>query len=114
MFSWRAISSNNISLWFLVIPNRSVRAVRNLLLACSIDAVADSRFLTAAPVGMTMCREEGIRGDRVRKADFYNSRRPSIAFSIVISSVYSMSLPTGIPIAMRVTFTPMRLICCER
>lgn len=45
---------------------------------------------------------------------FYISLRPSIAFSIVISSVYSMSLPTGIPIAMRVTFTPTRLSCCER
>jgi hypothetical protein len=42
------------------------------------------------------------------------SRRPSMAFSIVISSVYSMSLPTGIPIAMRVTLTPARLSCCER
>ena len=44
----------------------------------------------------------------------YISRRPSIAFSIVISSVYSMSLPTGIPMAMRVTFTPARLSCCDR
>ena len=44
----------------------------------------------------------------------YSSRRPSIAFSIVISSVYSMSLPTGMPMAMRVTFTPARLRCCER
>ena len=37
------------------------------------------------------------------------SRRPSMAFSMVISSVYSMSLPTGMPIAMRVTFTPAAL-----
>jgi hypothetical protein len=44
----------------------------------------------------------------------YISLRPSIAFSIVISSVYSMSLPTGMPMAMRVTFTPARLSCCER
>ncbi len=44
----------------------------------------------------------------------YSSRRPSIAFSIVISSVYSMSLPTGMPMAMRVTFTPTRLSCWER
>ena len=29
-----------------------------------------------------------------------------MAFSMVISSVYSMSLPTGMPIAMRVTFSP--------
>ena len=42
------------------------------------------------------------------------SLRPSMAFSIVISSVYSMSLPTGIPIAMRVILTPARLSCCER
>ena len=41
----------------------------------------------------------------------YSSRRPSMAFSIVISSVYSMSLPTGIPVAMRVTFTPRGLSC---
>ncbi len=39
----------------------------------------------------------------------YISLRPSIAFSIVISSVYSMSLPTGMPMAMRVTFTPAAL-----
>ena len=39
------------------------------------------------------------------------SRRPSIALSMVISSVYSMSLPTGIPMAMRVTFTPDRFSC---
>ena len=33
---------------------------------------------------------------------------------MVISSVYSMSLPTGMPMAMRVTFTPARLSCWER
>lgn len=44
----------------------------------------------------------------------YMSRRPSMAFSMVISSVYSMSLPTGIPIAMRVTLTPARFNCCAR
>jgi len=44
----------------------------------------------------------------------YNSRRPSMAFNIVISSVYSMSLPTGIPIAIRVTFNPCRFNCCDR
>ena len=36
----------------------------------------------------------------------YTSRLPSIARSIVISSAYSRSLPTGTPIAMRVTLTP--------
>lgn len=44
----------------------------------------------------------------------YNSRRPSIDFSMVISSAYSMSLPTGIPIAMRVTLSPARRNCPER
>ena len=38
----------------------------------------------------------------------YSSRRPSMALSMVISSAYSMSLPTGIPIAMRVTLSPAR------
>jgi len=37
---------------------------------------------------------------------FYKSRRPSIAFSIVTSSAYSKSAPTGIPTPMRVTRTP--------
>ncbi len=36
----------------------------------------------------------------------YISRRPSMAFSMVTSSVYSMSLPTGMPMAMRVTRSP--------
>ena len=48
------------------------------------------------------------------RTKFYISRRPSIAFSIVISSVYSISLPTGMPMAMRVTLTPPRRSCCER
>jgi hypothetical protein len=43
-----------------------------------------------------------------REAEYQSSRRPSIAFSIVISSAYSMSLPTGIPIAIRVTLSPAR------
>ena len=42
------------------------------------------------------------------EAKYQSSRRPSIAFSIVISSAYSMSLPTGIPIAIRVTLSPAR------
>ena len=41
----------------------------------------------------------------------YISRRPSIAFSMVTSSVYSMSLPTGTPMAMRVTRNPFLLNC---
>jgi len=36
----------------------------------------------------------------------YISRRPSMAFHMVTSSANSMSLPTGIPMAIRVTFTP--------
>ncbi len=39
----------------------------------------------------------------------YTSRRPSIALFIVTSSAYSRSLPTGTPIAMRVTRTPSGL-----
>ena len=54
------------------------------------------------------------RGEKERGRAAYSSRRPSIAFSMVISSVYSMSLPTGMPIAMRVTLTPARFSCCER
>src|ERR1051326_4805200 len=36
----------------------------------------------------------------------YRSRRPSIAFSMVTSSAYSRSAPTGMPTPMRVTRTP--------
>lgn len=53
-------------------------------------------------------------GGRSRGGLAYSSLLPSMAFSMVISSVYSMSLPTGIPMAMRVTFTPARFNCCER
>lgn len=41
-----------------------------------------------------------------RRPGGYSSRRPSIALWMVTSSAYSMSLPTGSPIAMRVTRTP--------
>jgi hypothetical protein len=44
----------------------------------------------------------------------YISRRPSIAFHIVTSSANSMSLPTGMPMAMRVTFTPSGFSSFER
>lgn len=54
---------------------------------------------------------EGMHGLGQRP---YNSRRPSMALSMVISSAYSMSLPTGIPIAMRVTLSPARRSCPER
>ena len=44
----------------------------------------------------------------------YRSRRPSIAFSIVTSSAYSRSAPTGMPTPMRVTRTPNGLRSFER
>src|SRR5262249_40648962 len=43
----------------------------------------------------------------------YNSRRPSSALAIVTSSAYSMSLPAGMPVAIRVTFTPDFLTILE-
>ena len=39
----------------------------------------------------------------------YISRRPSMAFDMVTSSANSRSLPTGTPMAMRITFTPSGL-----
>ncbi len=44
----------------------------------------------------------------------YISRRPSMALSMVTSSVYSMSLPTGMPMAMRVMRSPGRFSCWAR
>ena len=44
----------------------------------------------------------------------YISRRFSSDFEIVTSSENSMSLPTGMPIAMRVTFIPSGLSRRER
>lgn len=40
----------------------------------------------------------------------YISRRPSRDLSIVTSSAYSSSEPTGMPMAMRLTFTPRGLM----
>ena len=40
-----------------------------------------------------------------RRPSFKPPDVPSMAFSMVISSAYSMSLPTGMPIAIRVTFS---------
>jgi hypothetical protein len=40
------------------------------------------------------------------KRRLHISRRPSMALEMVTSSANSKSLPTGIPIPMRVTFTP--------
>ena len=74
-----------------------------------------------AETGVTSRRDVGsdfprksLPSIRYSQLRAYMSRRPSMALSMVISSVYSMSLPTGIPMAMRVTFTPARLSCCER
>jgi hypothetical protein len=44
----------------------------------------------------------------------YISRRPSSDLSMVTSSAYSSSEPTGTPIAMRVTFRPRGLSSLER
>ena len=61
-----------------------------------------------------------IPGDRVEVQIFahsrcrHNSRRPSIDFNIVISSAYSISLPTGMPMAIRVTLRPARRNFPER
>ncbi len=43
---------------------------------------------------------------RSLNAGHYRSRRPSMAFSMVTSSAYSRSAPTGMPTPMRVTRTP--------
>jgi len=40
-----------------------------------------------------------------KRRGYYNSRLPSMARVIVTSSAYSMSLPAGTPVAMRVTRT---------
>ncbi len=46
---------------------------------------------------------------------FYSSRRPSMARAIVTSSAYSMSLPAGTPVAMRVILTrkPRRALASQ-
>lgn len=49
-----------------------------------------------------------------REVKTHNSRRPSIDFNKVISSAYSMSLPTGMPMAIRVTLSPARRSFPER
>ena len=60
-------------------------------------------------VSQTVAKKSSIMPlDAVDGDETYSSRRPSMAFSIVISSAYSMSLPTGMPMAMRVIFIPGR------
>ena len=44
---------------------------------------------------------------RLQNRSTYISRRPSIALCSVTSSAYSISLPAGMPVAMRVTRTPL-------
>jgi hypothetical protein len=54
------------------------------------------------------------KGLHILDSHNHNSLRPSMDFSIVISSAYSMSLPTGMPIAIRVTLSPARRNFPER
>jgi hypothetical protein len=60
-----------------------------------------------------LCRREERRANSDQRP-FYSSLRPSIAFCMVTSSAYSISLPTGTPVAMRVTFTDADLNNRER
>ena len=53
--------------------------------------------------------EQRAGGQLIRGWQHQTSRRPSIALCIVTSSAYSRSLPTGTPMAMRVTRTPSGL-----
>jgi hypothetical protein len=72
---------------------------------------------SAIPVGTRLAasRQTGQLPSLLsRKRRSYTSRRPSMALSMVTSSVYSMSLPTGMPMAMRVTRSPCRLSCWAR
>ena len=47
---------------------------------------------------------------KYKTLDFYKLVRPSSARSNVTSSIYSRSPPTGTPLAIRLTFTPIGLI----
>jgi hypothetical protein len=52
-----------------------------------------------------MCRR--VRSDLVQGSDWSHGSHISaspVAFSMMIPSTYSMSLPTGVPMAVRVTF----------
>jgi len=79
----------------------------------------ESRGLAGSPELREM-REKSVaqfcpeRREGRGEAPGHMSLRPSMALSMVISSVYSISLPTGMPMAMRVIFTPARFNCCER
>jgi hypothetical protein len=68
-----------------------------------------ARFIDASRGGGTDTRDRDLGTPAC-----YISRRPSIAFHIVTSSANSMSLPTGIPMAMRDTFTPSGFSSFER
>jgi hypothetical protein len=65
--------------------------------------------------GVAQARQATASGPRLQGGSgIYTSLRPSMAFSMVTSSVYSMSLPTGMPMAIRVTRSPCRFICWAR
>jgi hypothetical protein len=54
-----------------------------------------------------MCCRVRSRPDLVQGSDWSHGSHISaspVAFSILIPSTYSMSLPTGVPMAVRVTF----------
>ena len=85
-----------------------------------------NRFLSFQPVvfavthrkqtmrGQNKCQQFAMAQTGLLAGRNYKSRRPSMALSIVTSSAYSRSEPTGMPIAMRVTRTPSGLISFER
>jgi hypothetical protein len=94
-----------------------IEANQNLIrIRVRLQPYRKSRFLNYPFRGCTgwlLLLENLVRRGRGRPhhIGIYKSRRPSMAFSIVISSAYSMSLPTGIPMAMRVTRRPGRRRC---
>ena len=78
----------------------------------------DGRHAGAGPEGPDAGLDGGRRvlpgplARRRRRAQ--TSRRPAMALPMVTSSAYSRSLPTGTPMAMRVTRTPRGLISLAR
>ena len=61
-----------------------------------------------------LCNLRSSTFDLQSQSSIYTSRRPSMALCMVTSSAYSRSLPTGTPIAMRVTRTPSGLSSLAR
>ena len=76
-----------------------------------VDEIAHRERLAATRAGLST---ELLRDNGRRRQPFQTSRRPSIALCMVNSSAYSRSLPTGTPIAMRVTRTPSGLSSLAR